>query len=322
MNQDYGPLLALLQNAAFLPSALQTPFFILCTVLPMTTLCALAGLPFMAVAAQAVGQVRQRSFYTKAARQLAALALVQGWVCTFAGALVLWQQLAYAEQYPVLMQGYMVWWGLVAVCTLCISLYVVLWKSLRDWQLFHQCLGLVGGCLGAIVLYAGLNLVGTEQQIALGLSIGTNMWELFVPQEESPLWAILYFLPPLALSLSAGLGALWLLARRKREDYGRDHYNTMLPWCAVWARNAWGVVWLVLLAMSIMDFIQVWNIAPESAMPQELALQALYQLMWAAPALLWFVVARSKMPLRHTLTLVLAQVIAMGFTLPLAATLQ
>lgn len=322
MNQDYGPLLAFMQSAGTFPNALQTLFFIVCTVLPMTALCALAGLPFMAVAAQALGQIRQRSFYTKAARQLAALALVQGWVCTLAGGVLLWVQLPYAEQYPVLMQGYMVCWGLLATCTLCVSLYVVLWKSLRDWQLFHQCLGILGGSLGAIVMYAGLHLVDTEHRLVQGLSVGATMWDIFTPQPESPLGDMLYFMPLLVISLSAGLGALWILARRKNEDYGRDHYNMMLPWCALWARNAWAMLWLVLLTFSLMNIMRVMEVSPEHITSQEIVFQTIYQVLWVAPALLWMIVARTKLPLRHTLTLLLAQLIAMAFIVPLCATLM
>lgn len=322
MNQDYGPLLAFMQSVGTFPNSLQTLFFILCTVLPMTALSALTGLPFIAVAAQALGQIKQRSFYTKAARQLASLALVQGWVCTLAGGLLLWVQLPYAEQHPVLMQGYMVCWGILATCTLCVSLYVVLWKSLRDWQLFHQCLGIFGGSLGAIVFYAGLHLVDTEHRLVQGLGVAANMWDIFIPQPDSPLWDMLFFMPPLVISLSAGLGGLWMLARRKNEDYGRDHYNTMLPWCALWARNAWAILWLVLLSFTLMDSMRIMEVSPELLTSHELLFQAMYQVLWVAPALLWLIVARTKMPLRHTLTLVLAQIIAMAFTVPLCATLM
>lgn len=323
MNQDFGPLITLLQNANSFPPLVQTLFLILGTVLPMTAFSALAGLPFMAVTAQVLGEIRQRSFYPKAARQLATLAVVQGVVCTIAGGLFLWLNLADTDstEYPMLMQGYVLWWAILATCTLCVSLYVILWKSLREWQLVHQCLGILGGSLGAISLYAGLNLVATEHSIVMGGLMGATMWELFVPQEFSSLWGILCFIPPLALSLSAGLGALWLLARRKSEDYGRDHYNTMLPWCAAWARNAWGIVWLLLLAFTVMDYLDAAR-SPEIITVQELGFQALYQLLWTAPALLWFIVARSKFPLRHSLTLVLAQCMSMGFIVPLCVTMQ
>ena len=56
--------------------------------------------------------------------------------------------------------------------------------------------------------------------------------------------------PFLLLAMPAAFGCVWLLLRRSKDDYGRDHYNTVVPWCAAWARNAWGAVWLLLAVAS------------------------------------------------------------------------
>lgn len=289
-------------------------------VFSMTGLCALAGLPFMALAAQMLGQMRQRSCYDKGARQLAGLAFGLGWLCTLAGAWLGWTRLESAAQYPTIIQGYMAWLLLLSMAALCISLYFALWKSLRHWPLCHQCLALLGGSFAAMALYAGLCLLDAECHIDQGLPPALHMWQIFVPQDQSALWNIWYYLPALAMSLAAGLGAVWLMARRKRDDYGRDHYNVMLPWCATWARNAWALLWLVLLTFSLMDMLYSWEeTAPNTV--QASIFQALHVLLWSVPALLWTIAARSKTPLRHKLTLLLAQLIAMAFTVPLCVTL-
>lgn len=320
MNIDSGIFQTFLQNLGLEGHGVQFFVDILTIVFPMTSLCALAGLPFMALAAQVLGQMRQRSCYDKGARQLAGLAFGLGWLCTLPGAWLAWTRLENAAQYPAIVQGYMVWLLLLATATLCVSLHFALWKSLRNWRLCHQCLALLGGSFAGTALYAGLCLLDTECRIDQGLPPVVHMWQVFVPQDQSALWNVLYYLPGLAVGLAAGLGALWLLLRRKRDDYGRDHYNVMLPWCATWARNAWGLLWLVLLTFSLMDMLYGWEDTAVHTL-QPYIFQALHVLLWSVPALLWAITARSKVPLRHKLTLLLAQLIAMAFTVPLCITL-
>lgn len=316
MNIDFTTITTFVHNFGLENPLFQMTLDILTIVVPVTALCALAGLPFMALTAEVLGHMRQRSCYNKGARQLAGLACILAWLCTLCAGLLGWTRLESAAQYPAIVQGYMVWLLFLATASLCVSLYFALWKSLRQWPIFHQCLALLAGCLASISLYAGLSLLDVECRIDQGLPPLTEVWALFVPQNNSALWNVLYYLPPLALGLAAGMGAVWLLLRRKRDDYGRDHYTVMLTWCATWARNAWAALWFVLLAFSLTDILITWQ-ETEGQSLQAAIFQALHVLLWSVPALLWAIAARSPMPLRHKFTLVLALLIAMAFTVPL-----
>lgn len=135
-----------------------------------------------------------------------------------------------------------------------------------------------------------------------------------VPREDAALWNALAYLPPLALAMSGGLGALWLVIRRNRDDYGRDHYMQMLPWCASWARNSWLVLWMLLAGFTGLNLWHV-HLAEGRLYGRELIHGAVFLLLWIIPALLWTVVTRSLSPLRHKLTLLLAMVLAMFFVM-------
>lgn len=321
MNIDISLLQPFLQNIGIQSNTLQTIIDLLAFMLPLTALCALAALPFIAVVAQVQAQARQRSFYDKCARQLAALACIMGWLCTLGGAWLAWTRLESAAHYPVIIQGHMLWWLCLTLASLLVSLYFILWKTLRNFPLLHQCIALLGGCLGSIALYATLALMDMEALVDQGLPAPLIAWNIFVPQEQSPLWNIVFFLPALAVGLGAGMGTLWLLLRRHRDDYGRDHYNTMVPWCARWARNAWALLWVILLVFTLLDSYATWLDAGTAFNPQLYIIEALHVLLWCVPFLLWTIVVRSANPLRHKLTLLLAQLIAMGFTVPLGLSL-
>lgn len=320
MNIDFATITTFLQNIGLESPLFRATLDILIIAVPVIASCALAGLPFMALTAEVLGHTRQRSCYDKGARQLAGLACILAWLCTLGTGLLGWTRLESAAQYPAIVQGYMVWLLFLATASLCVSLYFSLWKSLRQWPMLHQCLALLAGCLATVSLYAGLSLLDAESRIDQGLPPLKDVWALFVPQEHSALWNILYYLPPLAVGLAAGMGAVWLLLRRKRDDYGRDHYNVLLPWCATWARNAWAALWLVLVVFSMMDMIITLQ-ETEGQSVQASIFQALHVLLWSVPALLWTIAARSAMPLRHKFTLVLALLIAMAFTVPLCLAL-
>lgn len=311
-------------------------------VFTATALLALAGLPVMAVAGQTLARVRQRSSYDKCGRQLAVLAALLGWVLTLAGAAVIWMRLqpllAAAQSTDtatdaaaggasaamaalgqtlaaVQAQADVLVWCALACGTFFISLHVVLWRTLRQSPALHQTLGLLGTVLCYAAVYGVMSVVSADAAFDLGEPKPTTLQGIFLPLETSTLWNGLSYLLPLTLGMAGGLGALWLVLRRHRDDYGRDHYTQMLPWCASWARNSWIVLWMILVGFTA---INMWHISLEG---EPLALPVLAEygarlLLWLIPGLLWTIVVRSATPLRHKLTLLLALLLAMGFEVP------
>ena len=88
----------------------------------------------------------------------------------------------------------------------------------------------------------------------------------------------------------------------------------MIPWCAGWARNAWCLLWLLLLVSSGLRIWLHWQDGVFSA--QDAVVESSRLLLWLIPVLLWTMVRRSAVALRHKLTLLAALLIAASFMLP------
>lgn len=313
-------------------------------VLTATALLALAGLPVMAVAGQTLARLRQRSSYDKCGRQLAVLAASLGWLLVFGGAYAAWVRLSplmqrsagqltetvdaatqatgpfisfFGQTFAITAQAQadmLVW--LVLVCgTFFVSMYVILWRTLRQSPALHQTLGLLGTIFCYTAIYGVMSVLCADAAFELGEAKPETLRSIFLPAETSTLWNGLSYLLPLTLSMAGGLGALWLVVRRHRDDYGRDYYTQMLPWCTLWARYSWIVLWMMLVGFTA---INLWHISLDGEQMEfvELSRYGARLLLWLIPGLLWTIVARSKTPLRHKLTLLLALLLAMGFEIP------
>lgn len=290
-------------------------------------LIALAGLPILAAAGELLSRIRQRSSYDKCARQLAALGMGIGWCVTLAGAGLFWWRLTLLGQGLTLPlpdnmpaelmtrgQADLLVWVALAAGTLLLSLYFALWRTMRNLPVLHQTLGLLACILCYLALYGVMAITAADAAFDLGEPRPQSLGALFLPNEDAPIWNALAYLPPLTLAMAGALGALWLVVRRNRDDYGRDHYMQMLPWCALWARNSWMVLWLLLTAFTALN---LWHMHLEDGVlsTRDLIDAGVQLLLWLIPGLLWTLVVRSANPLRHKLTLVLALVLSMFFVL-------
>ncbi|MDD2966984.1 MAG: hypothetical protein PHN64_05815 [Desulfovibrionaceae bacterium] len=301
-----------------------TTLALLAVVLPLAALLAFPGLALMAITGQLLAIKRKRSFYDKGAKQLALLATLLGWLLSTGGAV--WLLCRYTPQtipldaIPLQVMVHCLAWLLITLGAFFASLHYSLWKGLKQYPRMHQFIGLfalVSAYLGAYTLMASLVL---QSQLDAGLVV-ENIQQALVPAENSPLWNAVYYLPVLVAAMAGGLGSLWFVVRRKRDDFGRDHYNTVVPWAACWARNAWLCLWLILLFFTGWEVItaaQEHDILPQ----QELLNHALRLALWLIPLLLWCIVTRSATPLRHKFTLLLAQILVMGFLIPFSTGLS
>lgn len=290
-------------------------------LLAITALLALAALPVMAAAAQTLARLHQRSSYDKCARQLIMLATGLGWILTLAyGGLIYWTMLE-IEGGPAAALNHkdititvrasadMLTWLALALGTLLISLHYTLWRTLRNYPALHQSIGLCGAILCYLALYGTVTVAASDAAVSMGEMRPLTLGEIFLPPENAEIWGILGYMPALSCAMAGALGALWLLVRRKHDDFGRDHYTQMLPWSTAWARNSWIVLWLMLGCFTA---INIWHIhVNEAIRPQDILNAAIQLLLWLIPALLWTIVVRSAHPLRHTLTLLLAFVLAL-----------
>lgn len=293
---------------------LQTCLDALIVALPLAALLAFAGMGFMSATARILSFTRKRSSYDKCARQLALLGLILGWLLLIGGRVWLFfTQEAYT---PDSLPGFLVEisWAMLSVGVLLISLYYVLWKMLAKMPTLHVTLGILSGVQGCAAVFMTLASARLLAAFARPDAAGLTLGDLFLPGWGAPFWSALCYTLPLILAMPAAFGALWLPLRRKQDDFGRDHYNVMIPWCAGWARNAWTVFWLLLVVSSIMQIQQQWQGGIFTA--QDAMLQSGRLLLWLIPLLLWTMVRRSAIPLRHKLSLLIALLIAISFMLP------
>ena len=208
-------------------------------------------------------------------------------------------------------------WVVLGLAVIFSCVYFLLWKTLvQQLPLVHIGVGIFGALQGALALALVLADLRLASIINLPQAEGTT---ILLDDALLPVWGTSYaaavcFALPLLLGMPAAFGAVWLLLRRKRDDFGRDHYNTVLPWCAAWARNAWGLVWLLLLVFSGLD---IYRLTQAGSLVTEDGITAgIRVLLWLIPPLLWHMTARSAAPLRHKVGLVLALIISCAFMLP------
>lgn len=312
----------------------------LCLALPLGCLLAFAGLGCLSGTARTLAVTRKRSSYAKCARQLARLAVLLGlalciggriWLFHIQGSLGLdtliellrearwevWAQEGLAATvvpYVLLEVG----WLLLTVALLGCSFYLILWKMLDKFPKLHGTVGWMYGVvalLATLVLLTALRLLAVQDASTATLTGGGS-----VPAGDTPLFWALCMTLPLAFALAGGFGAFWLVLRRKHDDFGRDHYNTMLPWCAVWARNAWLVFWVLLLTGTAWRISTQWQgnvFTPEQALQE-----SVWLLLWLIPSLLWALPARSTTPLRHKVLLLVALLFSLSGIVPFTAPLR
>lgn len=267
----------------------------------LSLLASATGLPFMALAGQALATARRRIFYDKCARQLAMLAAILAPFTLFMTTLTVVR--AMQMEQDLLVGPYrmpiLALLALMAGTSLCAVAYLVTWKRLAGVPLLHRLLGLAAGVGGVKTLFIALGLlralfVPGHPLPASGTAIET-MRALLLPDASSLLWASLALALCAAATGAGTLGMQWLVLRRQRDDFGRDHYNFSLPWCAGWTIGG-TVVALAPLAYTL------WR-ALSSASPGLTVLPPLAPLAGciAGPALVILcgcLVRRSSTPLR------------------------
>lgn len=290
----------------------QTVLDILSLTVPPSAFLALAGLGIFGAAAQIRGTAQRRKSFNKCARQLSMLAMALGW-----GLLIGMRIWLYLAPMPPLAMVFEAAWLLLAVAALLASLTFLAAKALEKAAWLHALLGFFQALFayGAFLCcLASAHLAPLADSLLEALRCGhlpdlPPLRDIFSPL-ATPLVSSLLLL----LALPASLGACWLLLRRGHDDYGRDHYNITLPWCAAWARNAWLALWLFMLTFNGIGVYERWQNGAFTG--RDALLQSAPLLLWLIPALLWAAVSCSRTPLRHKFSLTLALLMSVAYLLP------
>jgi len=279
----------------------------------LALLLCLAGLPLLAVAGQSLAYSRGRGAYDKCARQLGRLGSWLGVVAVIWGGIALGMQyqslptldlknLAARENaLPLLMAG---GWLCVVLFTLLNCLYTCLWQRLRTASRLHQLLGFLAVLAATAAVYAAL-LHLHARTAAFAVSAPADLRSLLMPDVE-PFWTMVSYAPFAAVALAGGYGALWLLLRRVADDYGRDHYNLVIPWCAGWARNGWLFLWLFVACRTGWRVFLLYEATGGKLDWVQFAPDVFGLLVLLPPGLWWLGVSHSATPLRAKIALFLA----------------
>lgn len=303
-----------LQQILSASSYLQTAWDALSVIVPLAVLLAFAGLGYISATARILADIKRRSAFEKCARQLAFLGMMLGWILLVASRV--WLHFTSDVHIPGSVGAYFLEmsWLLLSLGVMLCSIYYTLWRVLKNLPILHATIGLISAVQSSLATLAALGTMRLLAALAQPEAAGAGLQNLLPADWASPLWTALFCTVPLIFALAAAAGALWLPFGRARNDFGRDYYNAMISWCATWARNAWAVLWLALVAFTIIRISQSWG--GEAFTSQDAILESTRLLLWLIPALLWTLVKRSQVALRHRATLAAALLVAMSFMLP------
>ncbi len=320
-------------------------------VLISVVFLSLIALPVMIIGGQILSITRKRSAYEKCAKQISLLSCLCSWLINIVALWPLWQRLAphftkqnslihptqSAEnitsttqsvqsfnfsallehiQNTIWIQAILLIWASLLLATILTTLCHVLWPVWKKWRLPYQCTLIIITSWMAWAFYGTMCFIFAENAAHLGIPYPATLTMFFQSSFDTSIWNALPYVPPLAFAMAGGTSAVWLILRRNSDDFGRDYYATMLPWCATWARNAWFIMWVLLLGVTAIQWI---HLIQEGSYLQSPAFlhTALLLLLWVIPGVLWTLCIKSATPLRHKATLILALVLGMCIIVPL-----
>lgn len=283
-------------------------------IIPLGCLAAYSGIFFISSSAAILATSRKRASYKKCAKQLAFLGFILGWLLLVASRVLLYytspaRGTGGFENYLLEIS-----WLLLSIGVLLSTIYLFLWQALKNMPVLHVTLGMIAAVQNCLSMACILFTIRISAARAFRDASEVALPNIFPEAWDAPLWSALIYTVPLIFALAAAFGLCWLALRRKKEDFGRDYYNTMLPWCAAWAKNSW---LLLLLLVFCATAWKIWTAMENNVFnPQDTIHECSFLLLWLIPGLLWLIVQKSRMPLRNRWLCYIALPIAITFILP------
>lgn len=281
---------------------LLTCAFYVALAFTISGLAVFGGSLFPALAGQFRYQKSKLSVFAKGARQLALLGLIFGWLLLVC--LRVWLYRFPSAHFEFC------WLGMV-VAVLLQSIHFAYWKKLaKNFVVLHKLILLFNALLAMSTATLAILLLRIQIQALFPDSF--PVWGVMQPLRAANLWPfydMTFWGASAALSIlliwaaPTAWASLCLPLYRKYQDFGRDHYRTMVSWCALWARNTWLALWLAQAVLVLAGIWLQWQthtalVTLDTELPRLLSM-AIWQLVWLLPVLLWHVVQKKEQPLRH-----------------------
>ncbi|MEF2144401.1 MAG: hypothetical protein V3573_03060 [Desulfovibrionaceae bacterium] len=273
------------------------------------------GALVLSLVSETTGLARGTAFPDKLAQQLSSMAMCfLAIACTAfaAGGVLLGRNLPwltdwlFASHSPAL--PFCLTWGVALLLTL---LYRLTWKGMRNNKALHLVLGGAAALAAVATIPAGV-IIAPEFLAAFSSGIAPENITPTLPLADSPVWPFTLQYLILGLANGGGLGALYLIYRRHKDNYGRDYYNFALPFVVTG-----GVVFMFLQLAGPAWLLLGMNPEARSALLASTLAPVLYAGVGAALlcCLLWLPVMRSATPLRFKGLAVLGGLLAWGVQL-------
>ncbi len=277
--------------------------------IPLCLYLATSMVPFIVLVGLVRASYGRRSLFERCSRQLGRLSNLLNWIFLICAAASI-GYFAYVHQslagmHPILRLGLYGGCLCLLVGTLLWTLVMAGWKGLRNMPGVHGILTFLAGIfligLPAVVLIFGRAYL---QGIPLPdvLTAG-NLAMVFLPPLGGLFWISLFLLLGLEAAAAGCSGLVWLLLRRSRDDYGRDYYAFAAKWCGTWA--AWGG-WIGLACLAGLVCLVSPAIRTEAETVSANFFTMLLVVFLFIANVIWTGIARSTMPMRHKIGMVLS----------------
>ncbi len=271
---------------------------VIAATLPVALLLAFAGFGFMIGSLQVTGAVSKRSAYDKAARQMAAIALILGWIVLIGSRIYLFFS---SDGYvPTSLVGTVVElsWGVFGFAVIALSIHFAVWRFLANHRICHSLLAFLAGIHGLVGCLAIMGALRLRLACELPNADQIRIEDLFnFSVLPSPLFYALVMTVPLALAMPSGFGLVWLAVRRSRDDYGRDYYTSIMRWVARWGFIAWIPVVLLAGGIVYLEALPLLD-AGTQIEPMTLAIYGCRVLPALLACIMLCVMRRSALPMR------------------------
>lgn len=289
--------------------------------LVIMTILAVPSLPLISALSQGIAKSQKKSFYDKFGKQLTRMCLIFGGTVL---AILTLGVARYLSIDPIMLQGpyqlpLILTGGVTALASAVLIVYFKTWKAMRKQKSAHISLGLLSSALlfCAVICIAMLaNILQSIEHFLPAVGTPLEILTALVAAANSKA-----FITYIGLGLITGFalcgtfGQMYLIARRDKDDFGRDYYKFAIPYAAKWAIGGTVLQLAASVAMLASTHLSVLIEFITTSMPKDL-LQNPIVMAWAFAlilpvfaCILWTFIVVSATPMRRKVSVYCAGIV-------------